>query len=1212
MRRRSRVGGEPAKTRRHKTAARKRGNAPKAVRRSGSSAVGLSEQVAVFKRERDEALLRETANSEILRLISKSPGDLELVFRTILENATRICNANFGNLFRFDGENLYPVAQFNTPAALREALTRRGGPFKPTPGTSLDHVTRTKQVFHSADMAAEPVLGLATKFGGARTQVTVPMLKEGNLIGAIIIYRQEVRPFTDKQIELVQNFATQAVIAIENTRLLNELRQRTTDLTESLEQQTATSEVLKVISSSPGDLQPVFEAMLANATRLCEAKFGALWLCEGDALRAVALNAPPAFAEERQRQPLILPTPETGLGRAVKTKLTVHSADLLAEEHVAPVLAKLAGARTYLAVPMLKDNEVIGAIGIYRQEVRPFTDKQVALVENFAAQAVIAIENTRLLNELRQSLEQQTATADVLQVISSSPGELEPVFQAMLENAVRICEAKFGSLFRFDGKAFDLAAKFGTPPKLAEAQRQVLLTGPTPGGLLDRAMRTKQVIHTADATKDAAVGLAAKFGGARSTICVPMLEDDELIGALVIYRQEVRPFTDKQIELLKNFAAQAVIAIENTRLLNELRQSLEQQTATADVLRVISSSPGELQPVFETMLANATRLCEANFGFLHLYENGTFRTGVSSNAPPAFAQDVAKRGSLHPGPLHPLARVAATKQLLHIADYAEDPAYKQHDELAVRLVELAGARTLIEVPVLKEGELIGAIAIYRQEVRPFTDKQIALVQNFAAQAVIAIENTRLLNELRQSLEQQTATSEVLAVISSSPGELEPVFKTLLENATQLCAAKFGNLYLREGDAFRTIAMYNVPPAFAEARRRNPLVHPEPSSALGRLHSSERIVHITDVTAEQGYVEGQPKFVTMVELGGFRAMLAVPMLKDGKLIGAIIIYRQEPGTFSEKQIALVQNFAAQGVIAIENARLLNELRQRTTDLTESLEQQTATSNVLEVISRSAFDLQAVFETVAESSMRLCGSDRAFIWRFDGELLRIVATFNTPQELKDFVYQNPIQLGRHSASGRAALERRTVHISDILADPEISYAGKEKLRTILAVPILKGDDLLGVLVTYHLEVRPFTDKQIALVETFADQAAIAIENVRLLEALRHRTDELGRSVSELQALGEVSQAVNSTLDLENVLSTIVAKAVQLSGTEAGAIYGYDEQAQEFRLRATYGMDQDLIDALRQRHIGLNDPNVVSALAQREPNSDRRLEGGTCFGG
>ncbi len=223
---------------------------------------------------------------------------------------------------------------------------------------------------------------------------------------------------------------------------------------------------------------------------------------------------------------------------------------------------------------------------------------------------------------------------------------------------------------------------------------------------------------------------------------------------------------------------------------------------------------------------------------------------------------------------------------------------------------------------------------------------------------------------------------------------------------------------------------------------------------------------------------------------------------------------------------------------------------------------------------------------------------FIWRFDGELLRIVATFNTPQELKDFVYQNPIQLGRHSASGRAALERRTVHISDILADPEISYAGKEKLRTILAVPILKGDDLLGVLVTYHLEVRPFTDKQIALVETFADQAAIAIENVRLLEALRHRTDELGRSVSELQALGEVSQAVNSTLDLENVLSTIVAKAVQLSGTEAGAIYGYDEQAQEFRLRATYGMDQDLIDALRQRHIGLNDPNVVSALAQREP--------------
>jgi signal transduction histidine kinase len=278
-----------------------------------------------------------------------------------------------------------------------------------------------------------------------------------------------------------------------------------------------------------------------------------------------------------------------------------------------------------------------------------------------------------------------------------------------------------------------------------------------------------------------------------------------------------------------------------------------------------------------------------------------------------------------------------------------------------------------------------------------------------------------------------------------------------------------------------------------------------------------------------------------------------------------------------------------------------LRQRTADLTESLEQQTATSKVLEVISRSAFDLQAVFETVAESSVRLCGADRASVFRFDGELLRMAVAFNAPQALRDFLSQNPIRPGRDSATGRAALERQTVHIRDALADPEYSFRAKDvdKIVTLLAVPILKGDDLLGVLTIYHLEeIRPFTDKQIALVETFADQAAIAIDNVRLLDELRHRTDELGRSVGELRALGEVSQAVNSTLDLEIVLSTIVAKAVELSGTDAGAIYGYDEQAREFRLRATYGMDQGLIEVLTQRHIDLVDPTIAAVFAHREP--------------
>ena len=550
----------------------------------------------------------------------------------------------------------------------------------------------------------------------------------------------------------------------------------------------------------------------------------------------------------------------------------------------------------------------------------------------------------RRTRELNESREQQAATLEVLKVISSSPGDLARVFDAILERATRLCEATHGHVWRFDGEWLHVAAVRGDP-QFVEWLHQHSTVRPAPGSAADRIVRGARFDHMADRREESAYRDNQTFrglvdtGGIRASLCVAVRSDETLLGMINVYRQEIRPFTDKQIALVENFAAQAVIALENTRLLNELRQrtgdlseALEQQTATSEVLKVIAGSSGELTPVFEAMLENAVRICDAKFGTMWLREGDEFRVVALHNAPSVYEERRRNR-LFHPADLHPKSafrRFLETRQVVHIADLRMDEGYLAGAPTTVDMVDAAGARTGLMVPMLKGNELVGSITIYRQEVRPFTDKQIELVQNFAAQAVIAIENTRLLNDLRQrthelseALEQQTATSEVLKVISSSPGELEPVFTAMLENATRICDAEFGTLYLRETDAFRAVAIHNAPPAYVQARKGN-LVRPPPDSALGQVVSTRQVAQIDDAKEIKSYVEGNQYAVSAVELGGYRTIAAVPMLKDSELVGAILIYRQEVRRFSEKQIALLQNFATQAVIAIENARLLNDL------------------------------------------------------------------------------------------------------------------------------------------------------------------------------------------------------------------------------------------------------------------------------------------------
>ena len=834
----------------------------------------------------------------------------------------------------------------------------------------------------------------------------------------------------------------------------------------------------------------------------------------------------------------------TMTGRVALECAPVQIPDVLADSEFTWVEAqKLGNYRTLLGVPLLREGMLIGVLGLAREMVRPFTDKQIELVQIFADQAIIAIENTRLLNELRELLQQQTATADVLRLISTSPGELQPVFSAMLENALQICEAKFGLLYRYSGDAFVARAMVGAPPALVDALLDKPFV-PGPAVPLGRLLRTKQVIRTIDAGAEESKPLSAQLADARSHIAVPMLKDNELIGAICIYRQEVRPFTDKQVELVSNFAQQAVIAIENTRLLNELRELLQQQTATADVLKVISSSPEDLQPVFDSMLENATRLCQAKLGNLFLREGEGFRIAATHGAPSTHAAWLRREPVVRDHQHMPLGRVARTKEVVHIPDLTTEQTYIDRYPRMVDLVETSGARSLLTVPMLKNYEIIGAIGIYRQEVRPFTDKQIELVQNFASQAVIAIENTRLLRELRELLQQQTATSEVLQVISSSPGELEPVFQAMLANATRICEAKFGNFLLYDGNELRVVAMHGAPVGWAELRGRDPAVRPWPNNPLGRIVKTKQLQHIADIRTEKAYLDRDPAFVPLGEVAGARTLLIVPMLKENELVGVLGIYRQEVRPFTDKQIELVQNFAAQAVIAIENVRLLNELR-------ESLQQQTATADVLKVISRSTFDLQVVLQTLVEFAAHLCDADKATITRQkDGVFFRAEA-YGFSREFIDYVRDVPVKPERGTVTGRALLEGKIIHIADVLADPDYSWSEAQRLggfRTILGVPMLREGIPIGVLALTRDDVRPFTQKQIELVSTFADQAAIAIENVRLFDEIQDKNRQLQQvSENKSQFVSSMSHELRTPLNAIIGLTEMMVTNASRFGTE-----------------------------------------------------------------
>jgi len=1013
----------------------------------------------------------------------------------------------------------------------------------------------------------------------------VPMLREGVPLGAIVVGWREPGPVSPTQEQLLKTFADQAVIAIENVRLFNETR-------ESLEQQTATAEILKVISSSPTDMQPIFDAIVESAVRLCDGVYSAGLLLKDELIHLVASHnwVGEGAAVAQRLFPMALNRDHL-TARAIRESRIVHMEDMQNDPDVPATSRELAiatGYQTLLIVPMLRNGRAIGAIVVAKAE-GPFSDKQIALLQTFADQAVIAIENVRLFKELdarnrdlTESLTQQTATSEVLKVISRSTFDLQPVLQTLIENAAKLCAADTAIIFRpdEDGNCRPVVQyQFDSKPELLRRIEEHPFH-PDRGTTVGRVMLERRTVHIDDIRSDPEFTRddIVEIGGYCTTLGVPMLREDELIGVIGLMRTgKPNPFTQKQTELVTTFADQAVIAIENVRLFNEIQarnrdlaESLDQQTATSNVLKVISRSTFDLQAVLDTLIENATRLCGAERGFIFRREQDGYALAASDRAPDDF-REWRTRALIRPGEGSVTGRVAATKRTVQIPDAQLDPEWlAAHTDANVT----EEVRTLLGVPILREGELIGVIAMWRIEVRPFTEKQIELIETFADQAVIAIENVRLFNETNEALERQTATAEILRVISQSPTDVQPVFDMIARSAVRLCDASFGTVFQLHGDLLDLAAHDGMTKDALDGFRMVWPGRPTGESIVGRAFLSGETVHVEDAADVPNYL-----FSSVQRAVGYRTVAAVPMMREGHAIGVILTWRLETRPFSSKQIALLQTFADQAVIAIENVRLFNETK-------EALEQQTATSEVLKVISRSTFDLQPVLETLIENAARLCAADMGFLYRFDGDLQRIAAAHNIPAEFRDFVARNPVGPGRGSAVGRAILEGRPVLIHDVLADPEYSYpgVGLGGYRTILGVPMLRSGVPVGVFSVARTHVLPFTEKQVELVTTFADQAVIAIENVRMLS-------ETKEALEQQTATAEILRVISGSLtDTQPVFDAIVNSGSDLFG------------GLNISLRIV--INDQLVRVASTRHLTREDDQLTTALQDEGLPSSRAI--------